>query len=40
MVIVKKGEPIGIPRLLARPTSSLSIEAKEHQEILEKRDEQ
>ncbi|MEE2769934.1 MAG: TraR/DksA C4-type zinc finger protein [Pseudomonadota bacterium] len=36
----KTGEPIGIPRLLARPTSSLSIEAKEHQEILEKRDEQ
>lgn len=33
------GEPIGIPRLLARPTSSLSIEAKEHQEILERRDE-
>lgn len=35
----KTGEPIGIPRLLARPTSSLSIEAKERQEILEKRDE-
>lgn len=35
----KTGEPIGIPRLLARPTSSLSIEAKEHQEILERRDE-
>ena len=36
----KTGEPIGIPRLLARPTSTLSIEAKEHQEILERRDEQ
>lgn len=36
----KTGEEIGIPRLLARPTSSLSIEAKEHQEILERRDEQ
>tara|TARA_X000000950_G_scaffold273064_1_gene356448 strand:- start:651 stop:1070 length:420 start_codon:yes stop_codon:yes gene_type:complete len=36
----KTGEPIGIPRLLARPTSTLSIEAKEHQELLEKRDEQ
>lgn len=33
------GEQIGIPRLLARPTSSLSIEAKENQEILERRDE-
>lgn len=33
------GEPIGIPRLLARPSSSLSIEAKEQKEMIEKREE-
>lgn len=33
----KTGEPIGIPRLIARPTATLSIEAKEIQEIVEKR---
>lgn len=30
------GEPIGLPRLLLRPTATLSIEAKERQELLEK----
>ncbi|MCX7946534.1 MAG: RNA polymerase-binding protein DksA [Hydrogenophilus sp.] len=30
------GEPIGIPRLLARPTATLSIEAQERHERLEK----
>ena len=30
------GEPIGVPRLLARPTATLSIEAKQRQEHLEK----
>ena len=30
------GELIGIPRLLARPTATLSIEAKQRQEHLEK----
>ncbi len=30
------GEPIGLPRLLARPTATLSIEAKQRQEHLEK----
>jgi len=30
------GEPIGIPRLLARPTASLSAEAKTRREQLEK----
>ncbi|WP_198003218.1 RNA polymerase-binding protein DksA [Alkalilimnicola ehrlichii MLHE-1] len=30
------GEPIGIPRLLARPTATLSIEAKERAEVEER----
>ena len=30
------GEPIGIPRLLARPTATLSIQAKEAQEYKER----
>lgn len=30
------GEPIGIPRLLARPTASLCIEAQERRERLQK----
>lgn len=30
------GEPIGLPRLLLRPTATLSFEAKERQERLEK----
>lgn len=30
------GEPIGIPRLLARPTATMSIQAKEAQEHHEK----
>jgi len=30
------GEPIGLKRLLLRPTTTLSIEAKERQEALEK----
>lgn len=30
------GEPIGIPRLLARPTATLSIEAQERRERLQK----
>ena len=30
------GEPIGIPRLLARPTASLCAEEKNRQEVLEK----
>lgn len=30
------GEPIGIPRLLARPTATLSIEAKERAEVAER----
>lgn len=30
------GEPIGIPRLLARPTASLSLEAQERHEALER----
>ena len=30
------GEPIGVPRLLARPTATLSIQAKEAQEHKEK----
>ncbi len=30
------GEPIGLPRLLLRPTATLSIEAKERQELREK----
>lgn len=28
------GEPIGIPRLLARPTAALCIEAQEHHELI------
>jgi DnaK suppressor protein len=30
------GEPIGLPRLLARPTATLSIEAQERRERLQK----
>lgn len=30
------GEPIGIPRLLARPTASLSLEAQERRELRQK----
>jgi DnaK suppressor protein len=30
------GEPIGLPRLLARPTASLSLEAQERRERLKK----
>lgn len=30
------GEPIGLPRLLLRPTATLSFEAKERQESFEK----
>ena len=30
------GEPIGVPRLLARPTATLSIEAQERRERLQK----
>ncbi|MBW0454735.1 MAG: RNA polymerase-binding protein DksA [Candidatus Kinetoplastibacterium crithidii] len=30
------GEPIGIPRLLARPTATLSIEAQERREMRQK----
>ena len=30
------GEPIGIPRLLARPTATMSIQAKEAQEYKER----
>lgn len=32
----ESGEPIGVPRLLARPTATLTIEAKQRQEHLEK----
>ena len=32
----ESGEPIGLARLLARPTATLSIEAKQRQEHLEK----
>ena len=34
----KTGEEIGLPRLLARPTATLSIEAKESQEVIERQD--
>ena len=30
------GEPIGVPRLLARPTATLSLEAQERREIKQK----
>src|SRR5690606_15638054 len=30
------GEPIGIPRLLARPTATLSLEAQERHEAIER----
>ena len=30
------GEPIGIPRLLARPTATLSLEAQQRREIKQK----
>ncbi|NTV94384.1 MAG: RNA polymerase-binding protein DksA [Thiobacillus sp.] len=33
---LETGDPIGIPRLLARPTAELSIEAQEKHERLEK----
>jgi DnaK suppressor protein len=33
---LETGEPIGLPRLLARPTAELSIEAQEKHERLEK----
>ena len=33
---VKTGEPIGIPRLIARPTATVSIDIKEIQEREEK----
>lgn len=33
---LETGEPIGVPRLLARPTAELSIEAQEKHERLEK----
>ncbi len=32
----KTGEPIGIPRLLARPTATLSLEAQERRERVQK----
>ena len=32
----ESGEPIGVPRLLARPTATLSIVSKEHQEFQER----
>ncbi|HRA79816.1 MAG TPA: TraR/DksA C4-type zinc finger protein, partial [Burkholderiaceae bacterium] len=30
------GEPIGIPRLLARPTATLSLEAQQRRELRQK----
>ena len=30
------GDPIGIPRLLARPTATLSLEAQQHRELRQK----
>ena len=33
---VVEGEPIGIPRLLARPTATLSLEAQERRELRQK----
>lgn len=33
---LETGEPIGVPRLLARPTAELSIEAQEKHERMEK----
>ena len=30
------GEPIGIPRLLARPTATLSLEAQQRREMKQK----
>jgi len=30
------GEPIGIPRLLARPTATLSLEAQQRRELKQK----
>jgi len=32
----KTGEPVGIPRLLARPAANLCIEAQERHELLER----
>lgn len=32
----ESGDPIGIPRLLARPTATFSLEAQEHHEIVRK----
>ncbi len=33
---VETGEPIGIPRLLARPTATLSLEAQQRRELKQK----
>jgi len=33
---IDSGEPIGIPRLLARPTATLSLEAQERREMRQK----
>jgi DnaK suppressor protein len=33
---LETGEPIGVARLLARPTAEYSIEAQERHEVLEK----
>ena len=30
------GEPIGVPRLLARPTATLSLEAQQRRELRQK----
>ena len=30
------GEPIGVPRLLARPTATLSLEAQQRRELKQK----
>ena len=32
----ESGDPIGLRRLLARPTATMSIQAKEHAEFFEK----
>ena len=33
---VETGEPIGVPRLLARPTATLSLEAQQRRELRQK----
>mgnify|MGYP000952985312 CR=1 FL=1 len=33
---LRRGEPIGIPRLLARPTATLSLEAQQRRELRQK----